>query len=80
MLASELRSKTESELQDRIVELKKELFNSRFQKVAQQFENTARIRQVRREVARIKTIQGEKVREASVNAPKATVKTVRKGK
>ena len=57
--ASELRAKTPDQLSDRLVELKKEQFNLRFQRASGQLENTARVRLVRREVAAIKTILGQ---------------------
>ncbi|HXV25476.1 MAG TPA: 50S ribosomal protein L29 [Alphaproteobacteria bacterium] len=56
MKAEELRGKTPDELSTRLLELKKEAFNLRFQKASGQLENTARVRQVRRDIARIKTI------------------------
>jgi large subunit ribosomal protein L29 len=56
MKAEELRAKTPDELNSRLLELKKEAFNLRFQKASGQLENTARVRQVRRDIARIKTI------------------------
>jgi large subunit ribosomal protein L29 len=54
---AEFRAKTDDQLKDQILELKKEQFNLRFQKANGQLENTARVRQIRREVARIKTVQ-----------------------
>jgi len=56
MKAEELRGKTPDELGTRLLELKKEAFNLRFQRASGQLENTARVRQVRRDIARIKTI------------------------
>ena len=56
MKASELRTKTQDELNDQLMQLKKEQFNLRFQKATGQLENTARVREVRRDIARIKTI------------------------
>ncbi len=64
-LAGELRSKTPDQLTERLVELKKEQFNLRFQRASGQLENTARVRQVRREIATIKTVLGERNRVAS---------------
>ena len=64
-LATELRTKTPDQLGDRLVELKKEQFNLRFQRASGQLENTARVRQVRREIATIKTILGEASRAKS---------------
>ena len=56
MKAADLRSKSEDELQDTLLGLRKEQFSLRFQKASGQLENTARTRQVRRDIARIKTI------------------------
>ncbi len=55
-----LREKTVDELGDMLLELKKEAFNIRFRLVDGNFENTARIRLIRRDVARIKTVLREK--------------------
>jgi large subunit ribosomal protein L29 len=60
MKASELRAKTQDELNDELAALKKEQFNLRFQKATGQLEKTGRIKQVRRDIARIKTIAAEK--------------------
>ena len=56
MKASDLRAKTVDQLQDQLVQLKKEQFNLRFQKATGQLEGTARVRQVRRDIARIRTV------------------------
>ncbi len=56
MKAEDVRQKTPDELKDLLVELSKEAFNLRFQKASGQLENLARVRQVRRDIARIKTI------------------------
>ena len=62
--AQELRGKTADELNDELTDqlgaLKKEQFNLRFQRATGQLEKTARIREVRRDIARIKTITAEK--------------------
>jgi large subunit ribosomal protein L29 len=60
MDASDLRTKTADQLNDELAALKKEQFNLRFQKATGQLEKTARVRQVRRDIARIKTIAAEK--------------------
>ncbi|MGJ8529331.1 50S ribosomal protein L29 [Maritalea sp.] len=60
MNANDVRTKTADELNQELLNLKKEQFNLRFQGATQQLENTARIRQVRRDVARVKTILREK--------------------
>ena len=67
MKAEDIRSKTPDQLRDELVALKKEAFNLRFQKATNQLENTARIRQVRRDVARVSTILNEKAAEAAAN-------------
>ena len=56
MKAEELRGQTKDQLIDQLVDLRKEQFNLRFQKASGQLENTARVRQVRRDIARIKTV------------------------
>jgi large subunit ribosomal protein L29 len=60
MNASELREKTPDQLRDQLVQLKKEAFNLRFQQATGQLENTARMRVVKRDAARVKTILTEK--------------------
>jgi large subunit ribosomal protein L29 len=59
-LASDLRAKSVDQLNDQLLDLKKEQFNLRFQRASGQLQNTARVRQVRREVATIKTVLGQK--------------------
>jgi large subunit ribosomal protein L29 len=65
MNASELREKTPDELRDQLVQLKKEAFNLRFQKATNQLENTARMRDVRRDTARVLTVLNEKAARAA---------------
>jgi large subunit ribosomal protein L29 len=65
MKASDVRTRTEDELTAEIETLGKEIFNLRFQRASGQLENTARVRQVRRDIARIKTVLGERRRQAS---------------
>jgi len=65
--AAEYRSRSGEQLNDQLIQLKKEQFNLRFQRASGQLENTARIREVRREIARIKTVLGE-TRRASGGA------------
>jgi large subunit ribosomal protein L29 len=60
MKADDLRSMTIDQLDDELLKLKKEQFNLRFQRATGQLENTARVRQVRRDIARMKTIAGQK--------------------
>jgi large subunit ribosomal protein L29 len=61
----DVRARTADELTDELDRLGKEIFNLRFQRASGQLENTARVRQVRRDIARIKTILGERRRKAS---------------
>lgn len=65
MKAGELRTKSEDELKDSLLGLRKEAFNLRFQRASGQLENTARIREVRRDIARIKTILRQRQQPAS---------------
>ena len=58
MKAADLKHKSDDELKDELTSLRKEAFNLRFQGATGQLENTARVRQVRRDIARIKTILG----------------------
>ena len=60
MKAEDIRTKTQDQLTDDLASLKKEQFNLRFQKATGQLEKTARVKQVRRDIARIKTIAAEK--------------------
>ena len=55
-----MRTMTEDQLSDELLKLKKEQFNLRFQEATGQLEKTARVREVRRNIARVKTIQAEK--------------------
>ena len=64
MNANELREKSPDQLRDELVSLKKEAFNLRFQQATGQIENTARMRQVRRGVARVNTILNQKAAAA----------------
>ncbi|GGA63408.1 50S ribosomal protein L29 [Pelagibacterium lentulum] len=64
MKPSDVRAKTVDELNDELVSLKKEQFNLRFQRATQQLENTAQVRKVRRNIARVQTILREKSAEA----------------
>jgi large subunit ribosomal protein L29 len=59
MKATELRGRTRDQLVDQLLQLKKEQFNLRFQRATGQLENTARVREVRRDIARIKTVLGQ---------------------
>jgi large subunit ribosomal protein L29 len=68
MKVGDLRGKTADELQSQLGDLHKEQFNLRFQKTSGQLENTARVRVVRKDIARIKTILGERARPAPAAA------------
>ncbi|MEE2687854.1 MAG: 50S ribosomal protein L29 [Pseudomonadota bacterium] len=65
MKAEEVRHKSGDELSDQLGDLQKEAFNLRFQKASGQLENTARVREVRRNIARVKTVLHERSRAAS---------------
>ncbi|MBW6506147.1 MAG: 50S ribosomal protein L29 [Rhodobacteraceae bacterium] len=67
MNAQELNAKTPDQLRDELLALKKEAFNLRFRQATGQLENTARMRVVRRDVARIKTVLNQKAAEAAAN-------------
>ena len=69
--ASDLNAMSKDQLSDELLNLKKEQFNLRFQRATGQLENTARVRQVRRDIARIKTIAAQK-RAGSATPKKAT--------
>jgi large subunit ribosomal protein L29 len=58
--AADLRAMSIDQLDDEFLKLKKEQFNLRFQKATGQLENTARVRQVRRDIARVKTVAQQK--------------------
>jgi large subunit ribosomal protein L29 len=60
MKATDIRTKTEDELRDELRGLKKEAFNLRFQQASGQLENTARVRDVRRDIARVQTVLNER--------------------
>ena len=61
----DLRSQTVDQLTERAETLGKEIFNLRFQRASGQLENTARVRQARRDIARIRTLLGERQRAAA---------------
>ena len=67
MKAQELKDKTPDELREQLVALKKEAFNLRFQQATGQIENTARMRSVRRDVARVKTVLNQKAAQAAAS-------------
>ena len=72
MKAADVRQMTLDQLNDELLKLKKERFNLRFQRATGQLENTARVREVRRDIARLKTIAQQK------RAPKTAAKTASK--
>jgi len=65
MKVVDVRAKTDDELAEQLDVFGREVFNLRFQRANGQLENTARVRQVRRDIARIKTVLGERHRQAS---------------
>ena len=60
MKAAEARDMTEDQLKDRLLQLKKEQFNLRFQRASGQLEKTSRIGEVRKDIARVKTVLRQK--------------------
>ena len=60
MKADDVRAMSPDQLSDELLKLKKEQFNLRFQRATGQLENTGRVREVRRDIARIKTIAAQK--------------------
>lgn len=76
MKASDVRAMTLDQLDDEVLKLKKEQFNLRFQRATGQLENTSRTRIIRRDIARMKTIAGQKrASDAPAAAPTAKKKT-----
>jgi large subunit ribosomal protein L29 len=65
MKVVDVRAKTDDELAEQLDVFGREIFNLRFQRANGQLENTARVRQVRRDIARIKTVLGQRHRKAS---------------
>jgi len=64
MKTEDIRAKSADELKETLLSLRKERFNLRFQKASGQLENTARVRQVRQDIARVKTILLQKQAES----------------
>ncbi len=64
MKVEDLRQNSEDELNQQVLDLKKEAFNLRFQRASGQLENTSRVRQVRRDIARIKTVPHQRRQSA----------------
>jgi large subunit ribosomal protein L29 len=71
MKAADARAMTLDQLDDEVLKLKKEQFNLRFQRATGQLENTARVRVIRRDIARMKTIAAQKRAGMPEPAPKA---------
>ena len=71
MKAQEIRDLSEKERQDRVADLGQEIFNLRFQLATGKIENPSRLKSLRRDIARIKTIQGE-MRDGSLENTKET--------
>ncbi|UZK67527.1 50S ribosomal protein L29 [Sphingomonas sp. M1-B02] len=63
--ATDLRAKTEDQLGEELGNLKREAFNLRFQAATSQLEKPSRVREVRRDIARIKTLQNERSRSSA---------------
>ena len=61
---SDMKAMTPDQLQDELLSLKKEQFNLRFQRATGQLENTSRVREVRKDIARVRTFQRHKLSEA----------------
>ena len=72
MKAQEIRDLSEKERQDKVVDLGQEIFNLRFQLATGKIENPSRLKNLRRDIARIKTIQGE----MKVDSPELTKETI----
>jgi large subunit ribosomal protein L29 len=79
MKASDARAMTVDQIDDEVLKLKKEQFNLRFQRATGQLENTSRVRVVRRDIARLKTIARQKrAGEEPKAKPATTAEPVRK--
>ena len=63
--ATDLRAKTEDQLTEQLGDLKREAFNLRFQAATSQLEKPTRVKEVRKDIARIKTLQSERSRSAA---------------
>jgi large subunit ribosomal protein L29 len=79
MKVADIRALSLDQMDDEVLKLKKERFNLRFQRATGQLENTSRVRQVRRDIARLKTIAAQK-RAGALDAPKAASKPKTKSK
>jgi large subunit ribosomal protein L29 len=74
MKAADVRAMTLDQIEDEVLKLKKEQFNLRFQRATGQLENTSRVRAIRRDIARLKTIAAQK-RAASEPAAAGSAKS-----
>jgi len=72
MKAADIKTMTVDQIDDEVLKLKKEQFNLRFQRATGQLENTSRVREVRRDIARLKTVARQK------RGPKAALNTAAK--
>jgi large subunit ribosomal protein L29 len=68
MKAADIKTMTIDQIDDEVLKLKKEQFNLRFQRATGQLENTARVREVRRDIARLKTVAQQKRQGAAKQA------------
>jgi large subunit ribosomal protein L29 len=77
MKAADIKTMTVDQIDDEVLKLKKEQFNLRFQRATGQLENTSRVREVRRDIARLKTVARQKraPKVASKVAPKTAAKS-----
>jgi large subunit ribosomal protein L29 len=80
MKAADVRAMTLDQLDDEVLKLKKEQFNLRFQRATGQLENTSRVRVIRRDIARMKTIAAQKRAGAPEPAVKAEAAPAKKSK
>ena len=85
MKPADIRAMSIDQIDDEVLKLKKEHFNLRFQRASGQLENTARVREVRRDIARLKTIavakrQGSGAAKASANKPALTKRAPKRAK
>jgi len=80
MKAADARAMTLDQLDDEVLKLKKEQFNLRFQRATGQLENTSRVRTIRRDIARMKTIAAQKRAGMPEPAPKADAEPVAKNR
>ncbi len=76
--AADVRLKTDKELETRMLELRKEQFNLRFQKATGQLSNTARVRHIRSEIAKIQTVIGERKKSGGQPTAKKAAKPAKK--